>query len=71
MHCFEGHHFASRLVPYFLVGEAGDHGGDSAEVVGLPIEILGFPAPEKDKFPFRKGGGAKATQNGNHNSVHV
>ena len=42
------------------------------EIVGIPRDTGGAsgtgPVLENGKFPFRK---AKATQNGNHNLVHV
>ena len=51
-------------------GKHGIRAGDSVEIVGHPRGAGGFAVPENDKFPFGKRG-AKATQNGNHNLVHV
>ena len=68
MHQFEDHHFASRFASCWW-------GKDS----GFMLEkIAGIPPPPKQEvsgtgngaFPFGKRG-AKATQNGNHNLVHV
>ena len=46
------------------------HTRDPVEIVGLPKERGGFPVPEKSQFPSRERG-AKATQNCNHDLVHV
>ena len=68
---FWGPPFRVTVCPLFPGrGKRAIHAGDSVEVVGLPRETGRFPVSEKGKFPFGKRG-AKATQNGNHNSVHV
>ena len=69
MHQVEGHHSASRFAPHFLVKQ-WIHAGESVERAGLPRQTGAFPVPEKAHFPSGKVG-AKATQNGDHNSVHV
>ena len=58
MHRFEGHHFASRFAPHFLVGE---HSGFMLEILfclldGLPGEIGGFPVPENGNRSGKRGG---------------
>ena len=55
-HVLPEHH----VLAVFLVGEKSRcHAGDSVAIVGLIRETGDLPVPEK------------ATQNGNHNSVHV
>ena len=48
-----------------------DPAGDSVELVGILRETRGFPVPKKGQIPLREKGVAKATQNGDHNLVHV
>ena len=61
----------SRLVaPILRLRKQAIHAGDSVEITGVPRETGGSPVLNKGKFPFGKRG-AKATQNGNHNLVHV
>ena len=57
MHRTEGHHFASRCAPYFVVGGTQwTRTGDSVDIVGLPTEKGGFPVPERADSPWGKGG---------------
>ena len=71
MHRIEGHHFASPFFPLFPGnGKQWIYGGDLVEIVGFPTGRVSFLVLEKGQFPLGKRG-AKATQDGAHDLLHV
>ena len=75
MHRIEGHHFASPFAPNFPVGETVDSCRRSCRNSKTSHRKGGggggFSGTGKGPLPFREKGGAKATQNGNHDLVQV